>query len=57
MMATVGGQTGGKKQGQAKELVSQASTAHEALIDLKRHCAQSSAYDKHSAGKKVLNLT
>ena len=37
--------------------MSQATTAHEALKDLKRHCAQSSAYDKHSARKKVLNLT
>ena len=42
--------------GQAKELVSQAPSAFEALRDLKRHFAQTTVTDKHLERQKMFNM-
>jgi hypothetical protein len=44
-------------QGFAKQLVSSAPSAHQALVDLKRHCAQTLVIERHNERLKFLNST
>jgi hypothetical protein len=42
-------------QGYAKQIVSSQESAYNSLIDLKRHCAQTSISEKHSEQQKLMN--
>jgi hypothetical protein len=44
-------------QGFAKQLVSSAPSAYQALVDLKRHCAQTSVIERHNRGHQILFAT
>jgi hypothetical protein len=44
-------------QGYAKQIVSSANSAHQSLLDLKRHCAQTSVSEKHNERQKLMNIT
>ena len=42
--------------GVAKSIVSNAKSGYDALMDLRRNCAQTSRFDKHREHKKMVNL-
>jgi type I site-specific restriction endonuclease len=44
-------------QGHAKQLISSADSAYQGLIDLKRHCAQTSTQEKHLERQKLIYLS
>jgi hypothetical protein len=43
--------------GQAKQIISNASSAYEGLIAVKRHCSQTSTMEKHLERQKLINIS